>query len=341
MSDSSSINQHTAILLINTGSPAALTPSEVRKYLIRFLTDSRIIGLAPPLRHLLVRGLIAPLRAKSSIKKYQRIWSDEGPLLRVYSHRLSQKMEALSGITVRCAMRYERDSVRTALAELHALGKTEVILLPLFPHYAISSFETAVIHVRDIAQRAGLFSMSLRCVKPYYGHPEYVEAFARSLSAHVRAGDHVVFSFHGIPLYQVDPYVDQPLYDYPWQCTEMTRLALAHPLLSSIGGVTHEICYQSRFGHHKWLSPATIDRVKSLPSEGYKRIVVVCPSFVCDCLESVDEIGYEAEEDFRHAGGDVLDFVPCLNDDDATAQALLSIAKTCTLPLSELLPPGL
>lgn len=337
MSSPLPLNKDRAILLINTGSPSELSLKEVRRYLINFLTDPRIIGLAAPLRHLLVRGLIAPLRAKSSVKKYRRIWTAEGPLLRVYSHRLAKKMEDLGGIPVRCAMRYERKTTETALRELISMGRRDIVLVPLFPHYAISSFETAVLHVRDIAQKLRCEGLNLRCVAPYHSHPLYIESLARSIAEKVRPGDHILFSFHGIPLYQVTPYEGQPLRDYPQQCQDTVTNTLAHSSLSGIGSLSHEICYQSRFGHHKWLSPATIDRVKALPLEGHKRIVVVCPSFVCDCLESVDEIGFEAKEEFVHAGGKDLEFVPCLNDADDIAQALLHIATT-PMELSEILP---
>lgn len=340
MPPTSDKSSDTAIVLINTGSPLALTLKEVRRYLINFLTDPRIIGLAAPLRHALVRGIIAPLRAKKSIKKYERIWTDEGPLLRLYSHRLANRMETLSGIPVRCAMRYEHKTTEIILRELVSMGKREIILVPLFPHYAMSSYETAVLHVRDIAQKLGAERLSLRCVAPYHDHPLYVESLARSIATQTRPGDHLLFSFHGIPLYQVKPYVGQPMRDYPRQCKATVRDVLEHPALSTIDGLTHEICYQSRFGHHEWLSPATTDRVKALPSEGKKRIVVVCPSFICDCLESVDEIGFEAKEDYLHAGGEELVFIPCLNDSEDIAKALLDVSSN-PLSLSEVLPAGL
>lgn len=340
MPPTSDKSSDTAIVLINTGSPLALTLKEVRRYLINFLTDPRIIGLAAPLRHALVRGIIAPLRAKKSIKKYERIWTDEGPLLRLYSHRLANRMETLSGIPVRCAMRYEHKTTEIILRELVSMGKREIILVPLFPHYAMSSYETAVLHVIDIAQKLGAERLSLRCVAPYHDHPLYVESLARSIATQTLPGDHLLFSFHGIPLYQVKPYVGQPMRDYPRQCKATVRDVLEHPALSTIDGLTHEICYQSRFGHHEWLSPATTDRVKALPSEGKKRIVVVCPSFICDCLESVDEIGFEAKEDYLHAGGEELVFIPCLNDSEDIAKALLDVASN-PLSLSEVLPADL
>lgn len=340
MSHSSDKSDNTAIVLINMGSPLALSVKEVRRYLINFLTDPRIIGLSTLSRHALVRGIIAPLRAKKSLKRYERIWTPEGPLLRLYSHRLANKMEALSGIPVRCAMRYEHKTTEIILRELISMGKREIILVPLFPHYAISSYETAILHVRDIAQKLGAERLSLRCVAPYHAHPLYVESLARSIAAQILPGDHILFSFHGIPLYQVKPYVGQAIRDYPRQCKATVREVLGHPSLSTIKGLTHEICYQSRFGHHEWLSPATTDRVKALPSEGKKRVVVVCPSFVCDCLESVDEIGFEAKEDYLRAGGEELVFVPCLNDREDIAKALLDIASM-PLQLSEVLPTDL
>lgn len=330
----------TAILLLNTGSPSTLSTRSVRQYLTRFLTDPRIIGLPAPLRHLLVRGLIAPLRAPKSREKYRRIWTPEGPLLRVYTERLARAIAHLSGTQTLCAMRYEKGSTAAALDTILSSGKRQVILLPLFPHYAISSFESAVLQVRDLARKKKYSPLDLRCVSPYYAHPSYIGALASSLRPSLRDGDHLLLSFHGIPLYQVTPYSGDTLRDYPYQCLATVEALLAHPLLSDVRDLTHEVCYQSRFGHHEWLSPATIDRVKALPSEGKSRIVVTCPSFVCDCLESVDEIGYEAQEEFVQAGGIHLDFVPCLNAHDRTAQALIEIAKD-TLALEDLLPRGL
>lgn len=332
---------HTAILLVNTGSPESLEIKDVRAYLRRFLSDKRIIGLAAPLRYTLVYGLIAPGRAKLAREKYKKVWSQEGFILQVLSHRLAKRMEERSGITVRCAMRYERQSAERVLAELASLGKREVIVLPLFPHYARSSYETALVHIRDVARKHFGEKVTLHAAKPYYKHPAYIEALAQKIAGTISPESHLLFSFHGIPIHQVTPYIESPMHDYPRQCADTARLVMEHPTLSTrLVQPSYEICYQSRFGHHEWLSPYTVTRAAELGQGHHKQITVVCPSFVCDCLETIEEIGMEVRDEFRKSGGEELHLVPCLNDDSSTADALISICREHTAPIDSVLHPS-
>lgn len=307
-----------AILLINTGSPKSPTTRDVREYLTDFLTDGRIIGLRQPFRNLLVHGIIAPFRATSSSKKYALIWTDKGSPLQLLTEALAHKVEEISGLPTYVAMRYNRGSVQTAFEAIKAKGIEEVVVVPLFPHYAMSSYESAVAHAVEV-HREGGYPFELKCVAPYYNHPTYIEALVAQITTFAQPGEHLVFSYHGIPVAQTAPYQGNPDKDYEQQCIETTRLVTQHPRYKEMG-LSHEIAYQSRFGHHKWLSPTLNDRLDNLPTEGKRLVAVVCPSFVCDCLETTWEVGIALKDKFQ---GDRLTLVECPNDSLLMAQTIV------------------
>lgn len=314
-----------AILLINTGSPASTEVRDVRSYLTHFLTDPRIIGLPELPRQLLVRGIIAPFRAPASARKYAMIYTEEGSPLVFLTERLARKMQELGGCRVYTCMRYTPGSVRAALELAQAEGIRHLSLIPLFPHYAISSWETAVEYAREVHRELSS-PIRLEVVRPYYDDPLYIRALAEKVVEATTPGTHLVVSFHGIPLYQVRPYADDPARDYVGQTDTTLRLLSEHPLLRELN-LSIEKAYQSRFGHNKWLSPSTLSRLTALPGEGTKRVAVICPGFVCDSLETIWEIDIEAKEQFRKAGGEELTFIPCPNDSTLMARSLLGLVQ--------------
>lgn len=285
-----------AILLINTGSPKSLETKEVRHYLTDFLTDSRIIGLAQPFRNILVHGIIAPTRAITSRNRYAKIWRKEGSPLQIFTEALASRIEKESGIATFVAMRYNRGSLQEVYDRIASKGFTEVILAPLFPHYAMSSYESAVVYAVEVHQQKS-YHFTLKCIEPYFRHPLYIEALLDQIERFAKVGDHLLFSYHGIPLYQNKAYAGNPLKDYPYQCMETTRLVASHPRFKAMN-LTYEVCYQSRFGHNKWLNPTLKSRLKALSKEGTKQVSVICPSFVCDCLETTWEVGIYMREHF-------------------------------------------
>lgn len=285
-----------AILLINTGSPKSLETKEVRNYLTDFLTDPRIIGLPQPLRSLLVHGIIAPTRSMTSKSRYAKVWRPEGSPLQILTEALATRIESESGIATFVAMRYNRGSLEEAYQRITTQGFTEVVLVPLFPHYAMSSYESAVAHAVEVRQQ-GSYPFALHCVAPYFSHQLYIEALLEQIERLATPDGHLLFSYHGIPLYQNKAYAGIPQKDYPYQCGETTRLVTTHPRFKAMN-LSYEICYQSRFGHNRWLTPTLECRLEALAKEGQKKVSVICPSFVCDCLETSWEVGIYMKERF-------------------------------------------
>lgn len=311
-------NQRRGILLLNTGSPLSTAPREVQRYLGDFLTDERVIQLPTILRTLLVRGIIAPFRAPKSAQKYRLIWSEGRSPLLSYTEDLAQALEQISDLPTFVAMRCNRGSTEQALADAVARGIEELTLLPLFPHYAMSSFESAVAQVVTLAQKHHP-ELQLTCLAPYALRPEYIQLVAKQVAEYAPPQSRLLLSFHGIPLKQARPYEGNPSKDYQYQCLEMTKQLMADPRLQDLK-LSHEVAYQSRFGTTKWLTPATDDRIQALPTEGYDSVAVLCPSFVCDNLETLWEIAIQERERFLQRGGKSLTLIPCLNASEELAQ---------------------
>lgn len=306
------------IILINTGSPKSLDLQDVRTYLEDFLTDKRIISLPAAIRVPLVKWIIAPRRAPKSRDKYALIWEEEGAPLVLRSEELAREVQRISGIPTLTAMRYSRGSVAGALSKASRLGCEEVVLVPLFPHYAMSSYESAIAHAMEAWEEGG-YEFSLKSIAPYYNNPIFIDALAEQVSRFVQMGEHLVFSYHGIPLSQAEPYRGNMEKDYERQCQETTHLLMEHQWVKSLQ-LTHEVAYQSRFGNNKWLSPTLEERLERLPHEGHKRVAVICPSFVCDGLETTWEVGIDLKEKF---GGTSLSLVECPNGSHTMARAIV------------------
>ncbi|MDO5035710.1 MAG: ferrochelatase [Porphyromonas sp.] len=314
-----------AILLINTGSPLSPSVREVRGYLKTFLSDPRVINVPSWLRGLLVHGFIAPFRAPRSAKLYASIWQEEGAPLYLYTQQLAKRVEELSGLPTLVAMRYNVGSTQQALEEAQRLGVKELMVVPLFPHYAMSSFESAVAHVAASYKGKG-FDYQIKTAVPYYNHPLFIQAWVEQIVEQVPAETELLlFSYHGIPLSQARPYKELPHQDYETQCHKTTQAVLQHPDIRALE-IKAKQAYQSRLGPTKWLAPNTMEVLRSLPKEGYKRVAVVAPSFPCDGLETLWEIGVEGKREFLQSGGEELIAVSCPNASDTLARAIIDIA---------------
>lgn len=310
-----------AYLITNTGSPQTPTTADVRTYLTDFLTDPAIMGMPYLIRQMVVRWLIVPRRAPKSAERYRHIWLPEGSPLQVYARQLAREMEQLSGKRVYVAMRYERRTVSAALRQAASEGVTELISQPLFPHYASSSFGSMEAFIRREYDR---LRPPFRLVErgPFYDHPLFIRALAEQVAAAgLSPGTHLIVSYHGLPLSQVKPFVGDLPHDYPAQCSRTTELLLQEQEVRAVVG-SHEQVYQSRFGHH-WLTPELTKRLKALPSEGVKRVAVICPAFVADCLETVEEVGLGARDLFLDSGGQDFTLIPCPNASPTLARALV------------------
>ena len=316
------------ILLINLGSPDSPAVPDVRSYLREFLMDERVIDSPWPVRFALVNGLISPRRAHQSAEAYASIWTREGSPLVVTSRNVSVGLEKRLNLPVRAAMRYQSPSIEEGISELSRAGVDELVVVPMFPHYAMSSYETAVEKVKTVA-RSQAARMKLKIVEPYFAHPAYIAALAASAGEYLRANiDHLLFSFHGLPerhLRKADKTgchclkvpncceVPGPAHNtcYRAQCFKTVKAFVKE---TGLPAGSYSVAFQSRLGRDPWLQPYTDAEITRLAGQGVKRLAVICPAFVSDCLETLEEIGEQAKESFLHHGGEKFTHIPCLND---------------------------
>jgi protoporphyrin/coproporphyrin ferrochelatase len=317
-----------AVLLVNLGSPDSTSVEDVRAYLREFLMDGRVLDAPYPLRWGIVHLSILPKRPVQSAEAYEKIWTPEGSPLVATSRKVRKALQDRAGVKVELAMRYRDPSIPDAIRKLRDQGVTELLLIPLFPHYAMSSYETAVERVREvIAELAPRISLTV--VPPYYDHPDYIRAMTANASEYLRQDyDHLLFSFHGIPerhLRKSDPsgrHCLMPQDCGGGECPALStcyrarcfKTAEAFVRMASIPKHKYSVAFQSRLGREPWLKPYTDWVIEGLAKAGAKRLVVVCPSFVSDCLETLEEIGIRGLRIFLDAGGKDFSLVPCLNE---------------------------
>lgn len=317
------------IVLMNLGSPDSTEVKDVRRYLMQFLMDERVIDKPYLLRLPLVGGIIVPFRAPKSAEAYKEIWTKEGSPLIVLTRQLQEEVQKYVKEPVEIAMRYGNPTVEYAFDRLMEKVEEleEVIAVPLYPHYAMSSYETAVEHAKEVHKKKR-YPFKLDFVKPFYNEDGYIDAMAESMKPYVAGDfDHILFSYHGIParhLVKADPTGRHTLntkeeccktpspareFCYRYQCFETTRLVTEK---LGIPKNKFSISFQSRLGKG-WLEPYTDIRLEEMPKEGIKKILILCPAFVSDCLETLEEIAMRGKETFMEAGGESYTFIPCIN----------------------------
>lgn len=314
---------------MNLGSPASTNPKDVKTYLDEFLMDERVIDVPYLLRAILVKGLILNTRPKQSAKAYSKIWWDEGSPLIVLSERLQSKVNEETSVPIALAMRYGEPSMKDGLQELYDQGVTDVLLVPLYPQFAMATTETIIVLAEQL--RDEFFpKINYTVVPPFYNHPDYITVLSRSIIEKIEEidYDHLLFSYHGIPERhirksditnshcKIDGSCCQTAskahqFCYRHQCLETTRL-VAEKLKLEEG--TYSTSFQSRLGFDPWLKPYTDRTVERLAQEGTEKLAVVTPAFVSDCLETLEEIAMEADEIFKENNGKEFTFIPCIND---------------------------
>ncbi len=324
------------IILMNLGSPDSTKVNDVRNYLNEFLMDERVIDSPYLVRTVLVKGLITPRRAPKSAEAYETIWTKEGSPLVVITMQLQKALQEVMTEPIEVAMRYGNPNMKSAYDKMLAKHPdvTEVVLVPLYPHYAMSSYETAVEHART-THKKGSYPFSIKFVPPFYNDPEYIKALADSIRPQLD-GRHLLFSYHSIPerhIVKSDPTGSHCLksadccttnseahkYCYRHQCYATTKLIVE---ALNIPKDKYSVAFQSKLGRSAWLTPATTARMEQMPGEGIKDLLVVCPSFVSDCLETLEEIQERERENFIHAGGKTYDYIQCMNTQPAWVKAL-------------------
>ena len=320
-----------AVLLTNLGSPDSTDVSDVRKYLNQFLMDPYVIQLPWILRRLIVSLFVLPSRPKASAHAYQSIWWEEGSPLVVLSQRLLEAVKKNTDVPVAMAMRYGSPSIESQLLELAKRdGIKEILLVPLYPHYADSTIKTTIEEAKSIIARNKL-EVKLVVLQPFYEEPDYIDALVASTAPWLNAEgsfDHILFSYHGLPelhLTKADPTGSHCLKRD--DCCQVASPAHAtcyrHQVLrtterfvekAGLKPDQYSVAFQSRLGRAKWLEPSTVDTLEKLAQKGVKNLLVMCPAFVTDCLETLEEIALQGAEEFKQAGGESLTLIPCLND---------------------------
>ena len=330
----------TGLLLINLGTPDAPTTPAVRRYLREFLSDPRVIDINPVGRALLLNLVILPFRPAKSAAAYRKVWDTEhGSPLMMHSKALAVSVQQQLGSTwqVELAMRYGSPSIAAGLEKLRSC--TRIVVLPLFPQYAASSTATAVARTMELAT-ATWDVAPLDIVPAFHADSKFLDAFAvvaKPALAEARA-DHVLFSFHGLPERQIKKSGDAGCLasltccdrrDPPKNCYRAQCFATARGLATRLGIAegTYTVCFQSRLGRTPWITPHTDVEIEVLAKAGHKRLAVFCPAFVADCLETLEEIGIRAKEQWQAAGGEELVLVPSLNATPAWVDAVCAIAE--------------
>ncbi|MDZ4200858.1 MAG: ferrochelatase [Gallionella sp.] len=317
--------EKTGILLINLGTPDAPTTASVRTYLKEFLGDPRVVEIPRVIWWLILNGIILNVRPKKSAAKYASVWLKEGSPLRVYTQKQASLLQGYLGehtrapFVVEYAMRYGNPSIPSVMRKLKEQNCQRILLLPLYPQYAASTTATATdIVFRELQQMRN--TPALRTIKHFHDDAGYIKALANNINGYwIKNGrpEKLLMSFHGLPRYTLDK--GDP---YHCECLKTGRL-LAEQL-----GLTKDqylISFQSRFGKAEWLQPYTTATLKELGKQKTSRVDVVCPGFVSDCLETLEEIAQEGKEDFQHAGGGEYHYIPCLNDRDDWMHALTGL----------------
>lgn len=324
------------VLLMNVGTPDEPTIASVRTYLREFLLDPDVIDIPAPLRHLLVRGIILRVRPKKIAPLYQKIWMEGGSPLRVYSNKISSSLdEGLTDIEFEVGMRYGNPSIHDGLMRLKEKGVDELLLLPMFPHYAQATTESSLKHAHK-QLRTMNWAPSLLEMHHFETEEDYIVPLANSIKPHLTPDTHLLFSYHGLPISHVKRIdtskkhcqkvenccsvrceANQLCYGH--HCME-TTLAVAQAL-----GLTDDqwsLSYQSRIGPVKWLTPSTMNQVEALVKRGIKKLAIVAPAFLADGLETLEELDIGIREHFLELGGEELSVIQCLNDDPAWIKGL-------------------
>jgi ferrochelatase len=328
---------------MNLGSPDSTEVKDVKRYLDEFLMDARVIDKPWLFRAMLVKGIIVPFRAPKSAEAYRSIWTDKGSPLIVISRQLRDALKKEIDEPVAITMRYGNPSPQKTFSELAAEHPDlqEVVLVPMYPHYAMSSYETAVEYAKEQHKKGG-YGFSLKVIEPYYNREEYLQALCATIAPYLQGEwDHILFSYHGVPERHIrkgditgnhclktpnccETPSEAHRYCYRHQCLATTKLAVERL------GIPQEkwsMSFQSRLGRDPWLQPYTAARLAELPKQGVKKLLVVCPAFVSDCLETLEEIAEEGKEIFLHAGGEGFEMIPCLNVHPLWVEALVKMVE--------------
>ena len=332
----------TGILLINLGSPNKLTKKSVREYLKVFLSDDYVLDLPKILQQIILRVFILPFRPKKTLEAYELIWTPEGSPLIISTESIAKKLSLKTGWDVDYAMRYEDPSIENALLNFKNKGIYKIIVISLYPHNALATTITTEMETRIVAYKLSE-DFELVFTKPFFDNEIYINAIANTIKPCIEKAsfDKIVFSYHGIPKRQAKKTDETGEHCFSdGNCCEIvgdgskdcyrSHTRIASDLTAKKLGLSDdqwEVAYQSRLGPG-WLTPFTDKRLAELPEEGKKNIAVLCPSFISDCLETLEEIDIRGRKTFFDAGGKNMTYIPCLNDSEDTINLLENLVKS-------------
>ena len=325
-----------ALLLTNLGSPDSTSVKDVQRYLNEFLMDERVIDLPYFIRFFIMRIIVIPRRAPESAEGYKKIWSKEGSPLIVLTEKLKNAVAKKANFPVAFAMRYQNPTPKSAIEALLKENPNleELVVLPLYPHYTMSSFESAVEQIQQLHQQEK-YSFKLKFLSPFYDHKDYIKSLAESIKPYLKnEHDKILFSYHGLPEKHLikdekkmaagkEVKYKMPQINYQKQCIETSRLVTE---LLGIPKEGYEVTFQSRLtaAGTEWIKPYTTLRLQEMPKDGIKKLLVVCPAFINDCLETLEEISLREKENFLNSGGESLELIPCINDQQQFAETIVN-----------------
>ena len=330
------------VLLVNLGSPDSTDPKDVKKYLDEFLMDPRVIDVPYWLRSFIVRGIILNTRPKKSAEAYSKIWWEEGSPLIVISERLQGKIQQQTELPIGLAMRYGSMTIKKGIQQLVDQGVDDIFLIPLYPQFAMATTETILVLAEELKQQH-FPNINITSLPAFYKEDDYIKVLSNSIKKEIEQLDyeHLLFSYHGVPERHIkksditkshckidgsccNTPSEAHQFCYRHQCYETTR-KVAQELNLEEG--TYSTSFQSRLGFDPWLQPYTDRTIEKLGIEGTKKMAIVTPAFVSDCLETLEEIAMEGKELFQEVGGKSFTTIPCLNDNDDWVDLLVQWIK--------------
>jgi ferrochelatase len=335
------LQKNEGVLLINLGSPKELSKKSVRQYLRVFLSDDNVVDLPKFFQQFILRLFILPFRPKNTLEAYEKIWTKEGSPLIISTESIANKLTEKTGWNVEYAMRYEEPSIEKALHKFKKNEINKIYVISLYPHNAMATTVTTELETRNVAMNVSN-DFELIFTKPFFDNEEYINAMVNSIRPYVenKSYDKIIFSYHGIPKRQAKKTDETGEHCFSTSnCCEIendgskdcyrSHTRIASDLTAKKLGLKDdqwEIAYQSRIGPG-WLTPFTDKRLAKLPEEGIDNIAILCPSFISDCLETLEEIDIRGRETFLKAGGKNMTYIPCLNDSEDTINLLENLVR--------------
>ena len=335
------LQKNEGVLLINLGSPKELSKKSVRQYLRVFLSDDNVVDLPKFFQQFILRLFILPFRPKNTLEAYEKIWTKEGSPLIISTESIANKLTEKTGWNVEYAMRYEEPSIEKALHKFKKNEINKIYVISLYPHNAMATTVTTELETRNVAMNISN-DFELIFTKPFFDNEEYINAMVNSIRPYVenKSYDKIIFSYHGIPKRQAKKTDETGEHCFSTSnCCEVendgskdcyrSHTRIASDLTAKKLGLKDdqwEIAYQSRIGPG-WLTPFTDKRLAKLPEEGIDNIAILCPSFISDCLETLEEIDIRGRETFLKAGGKNMTYIPCLNDSEDTINLLENLVR--------------